>query len=193
MSFFTLYGKEIFALAVPIFTLIINKFFKSSAKLSFGELHQFTYLISEPLLNDKKEQVSEKQTVHTQSYLFKNEGREPATSVEIIFNYPPMYLNVWPSRPYVLTQDMERRHIMVFDYLAPQEMIRCEVMSFNRELPSLLSVRCKEGIASQLRLIPSKVYHPLIVRFVVVLMFLGSATLVYLAIVMLQWLLLKTG
>lgn len=137
MNILSQYGKEIFAFVVPIFTLILNKYFKNSAKISYGELHQFTYLINQPLMNQEGEVLKQSQTVHTQSYVFKNEGREAATSMEVIFNYPPMYLNVWPSRLFTVKNDSEQRYIMVFDYLAPKEIIRCEVMAINSQVPML--------------------------------------------------------
>jgi hypothetical protein len=193
MNLLTLYGKEIFALTVPVFTLIINKFFKNSAKVCYGVLHQFTYLINEPLRNANNEVICNTQIVHTYSYVFKNEGKEPATNVEIIFNYSPMYLNIWPSRHYTVKEGAEGRYIMVMDYLAPQEFVRCEMMSINKDLPELLSVRCKEGLAKEIKMMPNKVLPPIYLRFVLLLIFLGSVTLIYLVIVVLQWLVLRTG
>lgn len=193
MNILSQYGKEIFSILVPFITLLFNKFFKNNAKICYGELHQFTYLIQEPLRNAEGEILNNSQTVHTRSYVFKNEGRESATSVEIIFNYSPMYLNIWPSRPYTFKQDIEMRHIMVFDYLAPKEAIRCEVLSVNGQLPELLSVRCKEGLAQPIMLYPQKVFNPILINFVRLLIFLGSISLVYMLILLLQWLLVKTG
>ena len=193
MNILTQYGKEIFALFVPIFTLFINKIFKNGAKICHGELHQYSYLINEPLRNAEGEIVKAKQVVHTKSYAFKNEGKEPATNVEIIFNYPPMYVNIWPSRHYTIKSDAEERQVMLFDYLAPHESIRCEVMSINTDLPALLTVRCKEGIARNITLVPQKLHHPAFIHFCQLLLFLGSVTLIYIVVVFLQWLLLKTG
>ncbi|MRS89808.1 hypothetical protein GJV04_07125 [Enterobacteriaceae bacterium RIT714] len=193
MNLLTQYGKEIFAFIVPVFTLILNKYFKNSAKISYGELHQFTYLIYEPLLNQQGEVVQQTQTVHTQAYVFRNDGKEAATNMEVIFNYPPMYLNVWPSRLFTVKNDAERRHVMVFDYLAPKETIRCEVLAINTQVPMLLSVRCKEGIAQNIVLSPQRVFHPAFINSIRLLIFLGSVSLVYIVVVLLQWLLLKTG
>ncbi|WP_370549821.1 hypothetical protein NMD73_06020 [Edwardsiella tarda] len=193
MNIISLYGKEIFSLLVPIFTLILNKFFKNSAKMCYGELHQFTYLINDPHQTSDGEIIAQSQIVHTHSYIFTNEGREPATSVEIIFNYAPMYLNVWPSRHYELKGDKENRHILKFDYLAPQETIRCEVMSINTPLPELLSVRAKEGLAKKVGLYPQKIFSPVLINFFRLLIFLGSVNLVYLVLLLLQWLIVKTG
>ncbi len=65
-----------------------------------------------------------------------------------------MYVNIWPSRHYTIKSDAEERQVMLFDYLAPHESIRCEVMSINTDLPALLTVRCKEGIARNITLVP---------------------------------------
>jgi len=193
MNIVSQYGKEIFAIVVPVFTFLMNKYLKSNAKISFGQLHNFSYLINEPLRNPDGEVLRAKQLVHTHSYVFMNEGRESASSVEIVFNFKPMYLNIWPSRHYELKEDGEDRYIMVFDYLAPKESIRCEVLSINNDLPEILSVRCKEGLAQKIRYYPQKISHPLLLNFLRIQVFLGIATFSYLMVIILQWLIVKTG
>lgn len=193
MNILSQYGKEIFAFAVPIFTFMLNKYFKSNAKLEYGVWHSFSYLINEPIRNDDGDVISPTQTVHMHSYVFKNEGRESASAVEVIFNFRPMYINIWPSRHYELKVDDERRHIMVFDYLAPQESFRCEVMSINRDLPELLSVRCKEGLGKLIGISPQKIFKASTINFLRLQIFLGMVSTVYLILVLLQWLVVKTG
>lgn len=193
MNILTQYGKEIFAFVIPVFTLVINKFFKNSAKISFGKLHQYSYLIDSDLNAGDGGGAGRKVVVHTESYVFNNDGREPATSLEIIFNYKPMYLNIWPSRHYTIKTDPDQRYIMMFDYLAPKESIRCAIMSVDSNLPSLLSVRCKEGLAENITLVAQKQYRPMFIKFLGLLIFMGSVSLVYAVVVLLQWLLLKTG
>lgn len=193
MSILTQYGKEIFSVVVPVFTLLLNKFFKNRAKISFGKLHQYSYLIDKDVTTEGDNQPKQKVVVHTESYVFNNEGREPATSLEIIFNYKPMYLNIWPSRHYTIKIDPDQRYIMMFDYLAPKESITCALMSVDSSLPNLLSVRCKEGLAECITIIPQKRQRPMFINFVGILIFMGSISLVYFVIVLLQWLLLKTG
>lgn len=193
MNIITQYGKEIFALFVPVFTLILNKFFKNNAKITYGKLHQFSYLLNEPLLGEHNEVINPKQVVHTQSFMFSNVGREPANAVEIVFNFRPMYINIWPSRHYVVKEDAEGRQVLVFDYLSPKEMIRCEIMSINRDLPELLSVRCKESLAKCIIIVPQQSYSPLLINLIRFLIFLGSVSFIYFVMVSLQWLLVKTG
>ncbi|MGY2799886.1 hypothetical protein ACVWV0_004062 [Ewingella americana] len=193
MNFISQYGKEIFAFAVPFFTFLLNKYFKNSAKLEYGSLHSFSYLITEPLRSVDGDVISPTQTVHTQSYVIRNEGRESASSVEIIFNFRPMYINIWPSRHYDLKVDGEKRHIMVFDYLAPQEFIRCEIMSINRDLPDLISVRCKEGLGKMIGIYPQKTLSTSFINFIRLQIFVGMASSVYIILIILQWLVMKTG
>ncbi|QOV68205.1 hypothetical protein [Citrobacter sp. BDA59-3] len=193
MNVLATYGKEIFSLLVPVFTLIINKFFKNNAKVVYGELHQFTFLVNEKFIDGNGDEALEKKVVHTQSYIIVNEGREPATNLEIIFNYAPQQLNIWPVRPYTQKLNDDGRYIMVFDFLATNELTRCEIMSINEQLPELLSVRSKEGMAKMVGLIPQKVLNPLFIKFMGLLVFIGAATLVYFIVIVLQWLLLKTG
>jgi len=188
-----MYGKEIFALLVPVFTLLINKYFKSTAKISYGESHQFAYLINEMTKDENGNERAGKTVVYTQSYIFVNEGREPATNLEIIFNLPPMHLNIWPVRPYTTKQNDDGRHILQFDFLSANEHIRCEIMSVNEDIPDLLAVRCKEGLAKEVRFIPHKLLNPSFIKVLSFLVFLGAASFVYYLIIILQWLMLKTG
>lgn len=193
MNIISQYGKEIVAFVIPLFSFLLNKFFKNSTKICYGKLHQFTYLIPEPLKNENGDILRQKQTLDTNSYVFKNEGRESATNVEITFNFSPMYINVWPSRHYDTKTNEDGRYVINFDYLAPKEIIQLELMSINHELPSLLSVRCKEGIAQQIWFYPQKVMNQYFIKCLMLLVFLGSVTFVYILIIILQWLLTKTG
>lgn len=58
MTFFETYGKEIFSLLVPVVTFLLNRHFKSKAKLLVALPHQFTFLVQQPLLNEKGEVIS---------------------------------------------------------------------------------------------------------------------------------------
>lgn len=93
MSFFSLYGKELFSFFITILTWILNNRFKSKAKLSYGYQHGFTFLLNEPLRNANGEVISNSQLVYTRSIILVNEGRESATNISLVFNYKPMHIN----------------------------------------------------------------------------------------------------
>lgn len=193
MNILTQYGKEIIAIAVPLITFILNNFFKGTAKVSIGELHQFSFLIEEPLRNSAGEIIKTNQVVNTKSYIVINEGREAAKRLELIFNYKDMHLNVWPVKPYTESYDYNGRYVVTFEYIAPKESFRCEVLSVNTDLPDLLTCRSEQGISKTISLYPQKVFNKYFIRFIQCCIFLGMATFVYIFILLLQWLLTKTG
>jgi len=114
MTFIEMYGKEIVALLVPVLTLVLNSFFKAKAKLQVALPHQFTFLVQQPLIDQNVNQVSPTQTVRTNSFIINNAGREPATKVELVFNWKPMCLNIWPVRHYEEHVEPDRRYVLIF-------------------------------------------------------------------------------
>lgn len=194
MNFFSQYGKEITSILVPLITFFLNNFFKGTAKVSVGELHQFSFLIEEPILNENGEVLNPKQVINTRAYIILNEGREAAKNFELIFNFKSnMHLNIWPVRPYSEGYDPNGRYVLTFRYVAPKESFRCEVLSVNSELPELLISRSEQGVSRSIVLYPQKVMNKYFIKFIQCCIFLGMASFVYIFIVLLQWLVTKTG
>ena len=67
MEFLKLYGKEIFSVAAALLTWTLNTYFKARVRLAYGELHNFTFLVPEPLRNPEGEVIRPQQLVHTRS------------------------------------------------------------------------------------------------------------------------------
>lgn len=192
MSLIETYGKEIVALFVPIIAWILNSFFKEKAKLQVALPHQFTFLVQQPLINADGQQISPNQTVKTNSFIIRNTGRVSATKLELVFNWKPMCLNLWPMRHVEDHLETDGRYILIFENLAPKEVLGVEVLSVNQDLPSLLTVRSAECVAQNINMYPQPVVSNAMRLFVGFLMFLGLATLVYLLIVLVQFLVLRT-
>lgn len=192
MSIIETYGKEIVALLVPIITWVLNSLFKSKAKLHFALPHQFTFLVQQPLMDAEGNQVSPTQTVKTNSFIIRNAGREPATKVELVFNWKPMCVNLWPVRHYEEHTEPDRRYVLIFDSLAPGELLGIEVLSVNSELPNLVTVRSAECVAQSINMYPQPVVGNAVRVIATVLMALGLAAAVYLSILLVQFLVLKT-
>jgi hypothetical protein len=192
MTFIETYGKEIVALLAPLITWALNTFLRAKAKLEFALPHQFTFLVQEPLIGPNGNQISTSQTVHTNSFIIRNSGRETATKVELVFNWKPMCLNLWPVRHFEEYQESDRRYVMIFDSLAPGEVLSCEVLSVNAELPNLITVRSAQCVAQNIFMYPQPIVSTKIRIIATVLMGLGLAAFVYLAILLIQFLVLKT-
>ncbi len=192
MNFLQTYGKEILALVVPLMAWILNTFFKTRARLLFAIPHAFTFLVQEPLRDENGNVISPTQTVNTQSYLVSNAGKETATNVELVFNWKPLCLNVWPSRHFTEHIEPDNRYVLLFDSLAPNEYLGCELLSINNELPNLLTVRSDQCIAKTIDMYPQPAVPVWKRKIAVGLLLSGLALVVYIAIVVLQFVILET-
>lgn len=192
MTFLETYGKEVFALLVPVVTWVLNGLFRAKAKLQVALPHQFTFLVQQPLINEDGEHISPTQSVNTNSFIIRNAGRETATKVELVFNWKPMCLNLWPVRHYDEHIEPDRRYVLIFDSLAPLEVLGVEVLAVNEDLPSLITVRSAQCNAQSITMYPQPVVSNAARRTAVALMALGLAAAVYLGIVVVQFLVLKT-
>jgi len=192
MIFIQTYGKEIVSLLVPVVTLILNVIFKAKAKLQVALPHQFTFLVQQPLLDATGNQVASSQTVKTNSFIIRNAGRETANKVELVFNWKPMCLNLWPVRHFDSYVEPDSRYVLIFDSLAPDEILGVEVLAVNQDLPTLLTVRSAQCLAQNINMYPQPVVSNAIKGVAVLLMALGLAATVYLTILLVQFLVLRT-
>lgn len=192
MNFLSAYGKEIVSLIVPLLTWLLNSGLKAKAKLVWTSPHSFHFLVQEPLRDPDGHILSTTQRVCTASIRVINSGRETANKIELVFNWKPQYINIWPVRHYEHKTDQDSRHILIFDNLSPREEIGIEIMCINADLPALLVVRCAECTAQNVRLSWFRYTSPLKVNIARILMFLGASTFLYWVIVLVQFLVLRT-
>lgn len=191
-SFLITYGKEVFALAVPIFAWALNYFFRAKAKLNLSFPHAFTFLVQEPLRDVNGNEVAPSQTVNTRSLVISNAGRIAATRVELVFNWQPVCLNIWPPRHYEQHTEPDNRYTIIFESVAPGEQFACELLAVNAELPGLLTARSEQCVAEEVYMYPQPHIAPWQRRVGAVLLFSGAALLLYFLMLMLQFVLVKT-
>ena len=192
MNFVESYGKELIALAVPLIGWALNTYFKARAKLILANPHTFTFLVQQPLLDASGIQVSPTQAVHTRSLMVWNAGKESASKIEWVFNWKPLCINVWPSRHYTEYTETDNRFVMIFDSLAPNEYVGCEILSLNQQLPDLITVRSDQCVAKTINMFPQPFVPDFTRRISTALRLAGVALLIYVAIEILQFLILKT-
>ena len=192
MELFQTYAKEIVALLVPFITWLLNAPQRYRPKLMHGTRHAFTFLVQQPLVDAQGRHVSPTQTVNTASVMVQNNGRQTATKVQVVFNWKPMCINIWPSRHIEEKVDGDSRYAIIIDSLAPAEFVGFELLAVNAELPALLTVRCDQCVSSEVQMAAQPVAPAWKVRLVLTLMFFGMAAAVYVVLAGLQWLILKT-
>lgn len=189
---FTEYGKELVSLAVPFVTWLLNVGAKPKANLIWTSPHAFTFLVQEPLRDQAGNVVQATQKVCTASVRVINAGRESANKVELVFNWRPQNLNLWPVRSYEERSDGDGRHMLIFENLAPKEELGIEIMSVNQDLPGLIQVRSAECLAKNVQLMWFTKVPNWRIQLARLLIFIGFATSIYWAISLLQILILKT-
>jgi hypothetical protein len=192
MALLETYGKEIVSLLVPLITWALNTFFRARTKLLLANPHTFTFLVQQPLLNAQGQQIAPTQTVHTRSDLISNTGKQTATYVELVFNWKPLCINIWSLRHFKEYTEPDNRYVMIFDSLAPNEYLNCESLSINNDLPNLLTVRSDQCVAQNITMYPQPAVPNWQRRIAIALLLAGLAAVVYIAIVLLQFLVLKT-
>jgi hypothetical protein len=124
--------------------------------------------------------------------MLKTSFSTSATNVEIVFNWKPPCLNLWPVRHFSEHTESDNRYVLIFDSLAPGEAQGCEILSLNAELPEVITVRSKECVAKSIPMYPQPVISNSKKAVAAIFMFFGLATTVYLTIVLIQFLVLKT-
>ena len=121
-----------------------------------------------------------------------NAGRETATKVQWVFNWKPLCSNVWPARHFDEYTESDNRYVMIFDSLAPNEYLGCELLSINAELPDLITARCDQCVAQMINMFPQPIVSVARRRMAATLFLAGLALCVYLFLMLLQTLVLKT-
>jgi hypothetical protein len=186
------YGKEVVSLCVPFLTWFLNVAMKAKTRLVWNTPHEFNLLVHEPLRNSAGDIIQDTQIVRTASFRVQSIGRQGATKIELVFNWKPQYINIWPVRSYEEKSLEDRRCILIFDNLSRGEEIGIEIMSINGDLPRLILVRCAECVAEQIGMRWVRAVPQWRVSLLLVLAGLGCATAIYFMIALIQLLMLRT-
>lgn len=187
--YFQQYGKEIVSLLVPVIAWALSRASRPSVKLYASTPHEFMFRVPRPADADRP---TESDHVYTRSVIIWNDGSTAATNVEIVFDSAPQCLNAWPGRVYETKPAPDGRHVLTLGSLAPKEQFGCELLSILTSLPNVITVRCNEGVAEPVRTYPQGVTPPWkrnVQRF---LGWAGVAAIVYVAMILVQWLVLRT-
>jgi hypothetical protein len=186
MDFFWSHAAKIFSAATPFILWALNALLQPKARLFRQTRHRFTYLIQQPHVAPDGTILSPTQTVNTESVSIFNAGRSPATKVEIVFNWQPQNINIWPSRHFEEKLSPDGRYHMFFDSLLAKDVVGFELLSVNAPLPEMVTVRSEQCIATSVQLLPQPVLPKWKVVILLTLIAIGLAATTYGAIWLLQ-------
>jgi hypothetical protein len=125
------------------------RYLRPAERVIWGTSHGFSFVIPQS--------AGGAGTLHTRSFSIKNEGREPASDIEIHFNFRPEHLQIWPTFNYQTEMNPEGHFCVRIANLGRQEWMSIEVVAGNRDLPQLLRVRTRQGEAKLVQIAPMRV------------------------------------
>ena len=163
---------QLISAAVTLLAALIKYLLRPKSRLIYSSPHAFTFLL--------KGEDGTSFNVSTSSIWVTNAGREPANEVEVTFNYPPQFFNVWPARNFEQIKAPDDRYTLKFANIAPKEFFQIELLGTAAVLPAVLNFRSKEGVASNIMMIPMRVYPKAMNILFGLLVLVGATTLVYL-------------
>lgn len=185
-DFFINYIKEVISITTPFLGWILNTRFQKKVRIVWSVRHAFTFLIQEPLLGADQQVIFATQTVHTASISVTNSGKITATNVEIVFNWRPQYINVWPIRSFEEKIAADKRFSIHLENLASGEPFGFELFSINRDLPEIIHVRSEQSVAKLVYMTPQIIPKPWLVQVVRYLSLIGFGATLYMLAILIQ-------
>jgi hypothetical protein len=192
------YAPQIVAATLTAVIALVGYWLQPRVKLRWGLSHGYDHRVIVPAppqppqhQGQPAQQVGPPQPqiifIHTASHLIVNDGRATATQVEVTFNFVPASLEIWPQRQFQTAPNPNGRFVVRFDSLSPKERLTVNVLTADRDAPDLLSVRASEIMGKQINYAPSPVLSRGVIILLWALIFLGTATVIYMAILAAQW------
>lgn len=186
MTFFQTYAKEIVSLLIPVVLAVGGYYFRPRTKLRWSVSHNSVMLVDEAYKTDDGKEERRDVDVRFRRIFLENAGRAPAKNIEVVFNWRPRKINLWPQRIYSEAINPEGRFIVSLPNMATKEFVGIDLFSIRGEVPDVVNIRSEEGFAKEVQMRPQIVYSNWVNGSVLALMFLGAMAFVYLLITAIQ-------
>ena len=161
------------AILLAIVTGLAGRWFTAKGRLVWAVSHQHWYRM--PRLDDDGTFP-----VITQQIWFQNVGRAAIDAVEIVLNLKPQHYEIWSPRHYETTSLPDGRFVLLIPALAGQEYFTISMIDTIKELPAVINVRSKTGVARQLPMAPQRLWPRSIQTALFGFAFIGGITIAYL-------------
>jgi hypothetical protein len=166
----SLKNPQILAAILTIATTLLLRVLQPRPKVVWGTSHQYSHRIP------RTPELGGEWLLHSQTVFVQNIGFAPAQDVEIILNFKPENLSLWPQLNYTTSINREQRFIVKIENLGRREFTALEMLHSTGNMPETLRVRTPRGECRQVPMAPVQTFSRR-VRFAVIgLMFLGIFT-----------------
>jgi hypothetical protein len=159
---------QLLSLGLATLISIVGYFLKPRVKIIWGQKTNFSHILRPKKEGDTAVRVS---TAH---YIIQNAGRAPAKDVEIVLNYAPDEVSVWPQRLYELKLNNEQRQILKLEFLAPKEYVEILLLNIRNDLPDVLSVKSPDCVGKAVNIGYHHIYPKWVYSLMLFGMFLGG-------------------
>jgi len=129
-------------------------------------------------------------TIHTHSIVVRNAGRVAAINVRIGHSVLPDNFQLYPARPHTVERTENGIAEIVLDKLVPNEQIQISYLYAPPLLWSQIHAYTKsdDGFAKIITVLPTPQSPKWVIRMFWVLVLIGFASLLYLAVELILWL-----
>jgi hypothetical protein len=159
---------QLIATLLTIATTIVLRMIQPRPRVVWGTSHQFAFRI--PRTNAPGGEF----LLHTQTAFLQNIGFGPAEDVEIILNYKPEHLSLWPQLNYTTVTNPEGRFIIKIENLGRREYTAVEMLHSIGEMPTALRVRTSRGECRQVSMAPMQVFPRWFIMLLRMLILVGA-------------------
>lgn len=141
--------------------------YQAKPKLLYWIPGTFTFELKEPKL-----------AIRTDSVTIQNDGRKPATNIEIVHKERPDHFQFSTAISYSEETTPSGEHIIKVPSLGPKEHVNIQLLGHTK-IPVLLNVRSAEGPAQNIQVHLQRIFPKWVYVFVGALMLLGFGFGVY--------------
>jgi hypothetical protein len=120
--------------------------------------------------------------VYLADHAVYNVGRLPASDVSVTFNFKPQHVRIYPAQHFETATAQDGRVTYQFKALPPQSSIEFMLLSVGLDNPSMTSVISKEAASRKTEVYFQERHSKLKLSTVLALMWIGFATVTYVAI-----------
>lgn len=186
MRFLEPFQKELVSLGFALLTALVLWLFRARVRLLWGLTHGFAFMIrptppAPAAQGGAQLPAPQPFLILSTSLILVNDGRVPATNVEVVFNWQPENFEVWPARPYQTVTGADGRFTLQFANVAPKEQFQIELLTAHRR-PDMLNVRCSECVGRAIPMRPMRILPKWASITFWSLAFLGLAAVIYIVI-----------
>ncbi|WP_353088235.1 hypothetical protein [Stenotrophomonas sepilia] len=171
------YAKEIVALIAGALNLWSKTLGRPRTSMVWGQRNTVSHVL--PDFKENGVVTLKSPILNVGSVLVRNTGKTSLSEIEVILNYAPNSLNIWPVRPMTQRQIEHDRFLVTVAYLPPGEELWLDMVMVHGDVPAVLGIRSKEVAPTRVGIVLTTELSNWRTRSIRLLAAAGVAAIVY--------------